>query len=134
MLDLLSVDYQFAEPFRGINNLEILFNPDFPFRRAIPENRWRDIALNQLVFLIREENYLARKNEKWLVNLIDKLKQYPDFGKLWEQAKQNFREGIVPGENLIFFEDGKGKEICFFMSVTRVNSCPRFRITEYIPQ
>ena len=132
MLELLGVSPKRADLFRGINILEILFNPQLEFRKTISPDRWEGIALNELIFFIREIDYVNRKHEEWLISLIRSLKRYEEFEYLWVQAQKNFQKGIIPGENLIYFCKEK-RETCFFMSVFKVNLCPRFRITEYIP-
>jgi transcriptional regulator with XRE-family HTH domain len=130
ILDMLGVSSDFAASYRGVNNLELLFHQDF--KKLMSQQDWEELLVNQLTFFIKEVNYDLTHGEPCIRDLVGKLGKYKEFKRYWEQAYSKIKKGIIPGENLIWFVIDSVRAT-FFMSVTRLSECPRFRITEYIP-
>jgi len=133
MLKLLGADERYAQKFRGICSLAVLFSPDLPFRQSIPKDRFKTIGMHEIQYFLDEIHYDLKKEMKWVCELILVLTKFPDFNDIWEQAQYNYRRGLEPGENIIYF-NVSGKTEKFFMSVIKQTAHPRFRIVEYLPQ
>lgn len=132
-LKLFGVNPNYADKHRGINKLEILFNPDLEVRNIISEKRREKFVLDQLLYFLREIDYIFRQDEDWLLFLLNTLKEKnKKFSILWNKALKNYQNKMTVGEN-IFPIQIDGRNIELYMSQIRVGQSSRFLITEYLP-
>ena len=130
LIDLFNIDQQDVGIFKGKNMFEIMYHPEF--RAMFQPKRWESLVVEDLIYFMKSVGYHIYPQNQVVTEVLSTLRhQYPDFDKYWNLALQKYTEEVTPGENLIYFKQGK-KEICFYMSVLNVINCPRFRIVEYI--
>jgi len=124
---------QYRKRMEGTHILQYLFDYTLGVRQRMPKERWRDLAVDQCIYFMGFTNYSCRQGQPWVKELIDGLSKTEDFNEVWVEAsqkatKQSFEKRKIPVTYVLgndWYE--------FYLSNTRINTCPRFIIVEYIP-
>ena len=131
MLRLIGVSEDFANKFRSICTLDILFHPDLPIHQNIPPEFWPEIADYQVTQFQREVGLWC--DEQWYSDLLNRLHTYPDFTKYWEKALRKDKNKL-PDQERIFAIKGTNDTIKRYRVIDkRIDRHPRINLIEWMP-
>jgi len=123
---------EMRKKFRGSHLLDWMFNPELPFRRFIPKDKFQEVTLNQLTYFMKQVDYKNQHDQFWLQELISRCSCYPNFKEEWERVINTSASVIQTEEKRIILATHYG-EVTFYLSEIRLNTNPHFEIVEYIP-
>ncbi|HEC64254.1 MAG TPA: hypothetical protein ENI23_03065 [bacterium] len=124
-LEFFGVSEDEVKNLYGMSILEVIFNPNLKFRQFIDKESFEALALSRIVSFQTELGFLIDNNE---LDLIKRLKEFPDFERLWEKAKTLKIDPHLEEERTMRFKNGSE----FYFAVIPVEYDRRFEVVEYI--
>jgi transcriptional regulator with XRE-family HTH domain len=121
---------RFIQQHRGTHMLEIFFNPQLG-RQLISLKDWEYVTLKHCVSFIRQIVYDIRDGQEWLDTLLQRLREFAGFDRIWQLALTQSEEQEFDINDTIVPIEVNGKRLRILWRQSVVNTMPRFSLIEY---
>ncbi|MGV8131747.1 MAG: helix-turn-helix domain-containing protein, partial [Candidatus Pacearchaeota archaeon] len=129
LLQFFNVSIDFVEANRGISIMDLILDETLGIKKQFPPKYYDDFICRQ-VTKFRNAIFLYR-NEPWAIELLEKLKKYPEITKYWDNDRMIIDKEVFGSSYMYLYINEK--EVLVHISQSVFYSDPRFYLVEYYP-